>query len=1081
MNRGIRGLLFIILFTTLITFLGGKDVLAINNEENRNFERITIGDGLSQTTIKSIFQDSRGYMWLGTSDGLNKYNGHKFEVYKSKKDEENSLSGNQITDIEEDSKGNIWVATTKGLNRINNDKSRSITNYVYKKNGCNISDNQITDILISKSGDILVATEDGLNKYDEKSDNFIRLYSSNDEKNSLSNQFINSLAEDDNGYYWVGTKNGLNRINKGTNKVTKYYANDKDENSISSNYISKVYVDDLNFLWVGTHYGGLNKIDLDSSKVEKFIATEEKNSIAGNYIRDILRDRREMVWIATDNGISRLDEKTNTFTTYRSKGYDNSSLSSNDVLSIYESQVGTIWIGTWSGASLFNPYNEFNHYKNDPLNKNSLSENIMSGIYEDNEGLLWVGTNHSGINILDRKNNKVTRINDKSDISLSNNLIREITGIDNEVWIATEYGLNKFDKNTNKITVYKEEDGLSNNDVKSLYIDSEGTLWIGTADGLCTFDRKNKFTDCRELLKKIGINKVSIVDIIEDKDNNMWFAGGVKGELIKLNKSTGEIKDYNVTKRMNQSNDTVLSLNIDSKDNIWIGTDYGLIKFNHKSEKSTRYTELNGLANNFVYGIILDKYEDIWVSTNHGISKFDVSKEKFINYDRTDGLQSNEFNQYSYYKNKDGEIFFGGINGLTSFIPEMLREKNFTPDVTIEDVISKGENLSVVKDMKLSYKNNQLQFNFFVPDYKNINKIQYAYKLSGLDKDWIFSENRNIASYTNLDPGKYTFEVVGRNSSGKWSSPSSINIEIEKPLWRTPIAYMGYIAISLGIVFIIWNRVKILDSLVKQRTIELNKKLDENKELYSRLLKQEKYKNNYFVNLSHELRTPLNVIVSIRNLIENLNKKEEHIPKEKISHHMKIMDKNCNRLISLIDNIIYASKIESGSHKLNIRQHDIVYLVEEVVLSMKDYIEEKGIELIIEPEVEELIIECDDLEIERTIINLISNAVKFTKFNGKIEVYIWDLGKNVRISVKDNGIGIDPKYHKSIFDRFMQAYEDTSEEYGGNGLGLTLSRQIIELHKGRIYVKSELGLGSEFIVILPIKQSKELKLKIENI
>lgn len=1070
MNRGTKELLAIVLFAVLLIGLGDKDVLAINNEENRNFKRITIGDGLSQTTINSIFQDSSGYMWIGTSDGLNKYNGHKFEVYKSKRDDKNSLSGNRITDIAEDSKGNIWVATTKGLNKINNDKS--ITNYLFNKNGCNISNSQITDILISKSKDILVATEDGLNKYDEENDNFIRLYNSNDEKNSLSNQFINSLAEDDNGYYWVGTKEGLNRINKENNEITKYYINDKDKNSISSNYIYKVYVDDLNFLWIGTQDAGLNKVDLDTGKVETFIATGEDNSIAGNYIRDILRDSRETVWIATDNGISKLDEKTNTFTTYRSKGYDSSSLSSNDVLSIYESQVGTIWIGTWSGASLFNPDNLFNHYKNDPINENSLSENVISGIYEDNEGFLWIGTNFNGINIFDRKNNKVTRINDKSDISLSNNLVKEITGIDNEVWIATEYGLNKFDKNTNKITVYKEDDGLSNNDVKSLYIDSEGTLWIGTENGLCTFDRKNKFTDYTEILEKIGVNKTSIVHITEDNDKTMWFAGGTKGELIKYDKTTKKIENFNVVKRIDQSNDTVLSVNADSKDNIWIGTDYGLIKFNKKSEESIRYTELNGLANNLVYGAILDKYENVWVSTNHGISKLDVSKNKFINYDSADGLQSNEFNQYSYYKSKDGEIFFGGINGLTSFIPEMISDKGFTPSVTIEDVISNGKTLPVEENMKLSYENNQLQFNFFVPDYRGTSKIQYAYKLSGLDKDWVLSEGRNNAIYTNLEPGKYTFEVVGRNSSGKWSDPSHINIEIEKPLWRTPIAHMGYISIALGIIFIILNRVKILNSLVKQRTIELNKKLDENKELYSKLLKQEKYKNNYFVNLSHELRTPLNVIVSIRNLIENLNKKEEHIPKEKISHHMKIMDKNCNRLINLIDNIIYTSKIESGSYKLNMKKHDIVYLVEEVALSMKDYIDEKGIELIIEPEIEEKVIECDGLEIERTIINLISNAVKFTKPNGKIEVCIRDLGKYIEISVKDTGIGIDPKYHESIFDRFTQAYEDISEEYGGSGLGLTLSRQIIELHKGSISVKSELGIGSEFIIILPVKQGK---------
>ncbi|MBS5884793.1 MAG: two-component regulator propeller domain-containing protein [Clostridium sp.] len=1068
-------ILMIIVSIIFIINMSVNNAFAITNDDkNINFKRITVEDGLSQTSVEYLFQDSKGYMWIGTIDGLNRYNGSRFEVFRYSKDKPNSISGNYISAITEDDEGNIWVGTSRGLNRINTHTSE-ITTYLPGINGCNLSNYNITEILIDSKGDIYIATEDGLNLYNKEDDNFIRLYNSGDKKNSLSSQFVYSIVEDDYGNYWIGTDDGLNKVENNSQKIIKYYS-DGGDNSINDNFIFKLYADNLDNLWIGTYNGGLNKLDLKTNKIEKFENDpNDDSSIAGNFIRYILRDSRNELWIATNNGLSRLNEEENKFINYKSKIYDPQSIVSNNVLSLFEDKSGAIWVGTYDGISLFNPQNSFKNYKNDPFNTNSLSENMMAGIYEDNEGLLWVGTVNEGLNLIDRKSGNITKFKSSDDEdSLSNNHIRDIVGIQNEIWIATEFGLNKYDKLTKKFTRYYNEDNensLLYNDVRTLYIDNEGILWIGTRDGLCTFDRKNTFKSYEDIFIKNGITENVFSDIIQDKDGIIWIASALDGGLIRLNKNTNEIKSYrnNEEDRYSISFNALKAIAIDSKNNIWIGSQFGLNKFDRSTEKFHKYTEDSGLSNNFIYGILIDNDDNPWMSTNYGISKFDIKNDKFVDYNVTDGLQSNEFNGYSYFKSKSGEMFFGGINGLTYFYPNQLEEKKFSPNVVIDSIYSGEKEILDISNIKIGYKSSNIQFNFFMPDYRNVSKIQYAYKLDGLDENWIFSDDRNYVSYTNLESGVYKFQVVARNSSGDWSKATTVSFKVGMKPWQTPLAYVMYALIVSLVVYIIWNRVKILDSLVEQRTHELNSKLKENKELYDKLIKNEKYKNNYFVNLSHELRTPLNVIISTQQLITKLNEEDKDIPKEKLLYYMSTLRRNSDRLLKLINNIIDTSKIESGSYKLIIEKHDIVYLVEEIVLSMKDFIEANGIELIIDPDVEEKIIECDGSEIEKCIVNLVGNAVKFTPRGGKIEVRIIDLNNKVKISVKDSGIGIEKKYHDAIFDRFGQAYNDVSEEHGGSGLGLTVTKQLVTLHNGRIFVKSEPGHGSEFIIILPVK------------
>ena len=1063
-----RGLLLIIIILCIVD----KTTYAVINDANRNFKRITIEDGLSQGSVSTIIQDSRGYMWIGTGDGLNKYNGNKFEVYKYN-GKENSISGNSITDIKEDKEGNIWIGTTTGLSKINT-VTDEITNYLPNEDGCNISHYRIREILISKNGDILVGTNDGLNIYDKENDNFIRIYNSEDDNKSLSHQEVYSLAEDMYGHYWIGTRNGLNKINNETEEVIKYFASEEEEKSISHNFIYSLYADELGYLWIGTYYGGLNKLNLKTEEIEKYMPRFE-DGIPGAYIRDVLRDSRGTVWIATDYGFAKFIEEENRFIRYKSSKYNLGSLISDDTKSICEDKSGAIWIGTNDGISLFNPENLFNYYKSDPFDSNSLSSESITGIYEDSDGVLWIGTFYDGLNIFDRENNKITRVDQTEDyegeLYISNNLVRDITGIEDEIWIATQNGLDKYNKDTHEKVQYREENGLPCNDVKTLHIDSKGVLWIGTSNGIFSSDRNGTFTDYSQIFKDAGVNVLSFSDIHEDKDGLLWLAGSIEDGLISFDKETNELKTYNyLVGDEVRKYSYILSINSDNKGNIWLATDYGIVKFNKETNKYIRYTEDDGLPNNFVYGILFDDEGNLWASTNYGITKFDIEEEKFINFNRTDGIQGNEFNQYAYFKSISGEMFFGGTNGLTSFMPEQIKEKEFITNVEIEAISSNCGKVIIGDEIKLSYRHNQLEFKFFMPDYRETNKVKYAYRLLGLNEEWTIGEYKNSIKYSNLLPGEYEFQVAARNSSGNWSDYTKIKIKIDNPPWKTPFAYFCYGALIIIIIYVIWNRVKILDNMVQQRTIELNSKLSENKILYSKLLYHEKYKNNYFINLSHELRTPLNIISATQKVIENLNEEDKQIPKEKMSHYMKSVKRNCTRLMNLIDNIIYTSKIESGSYKLNIKEHDIVYLVEEVALSMKDLMHEKDIELIVEPYIEEKIIECDDLEIERVIINLISNAIKFTDKGGTIEVFLWDLGEQIKISIKDNGIGIDPKYHKYIFDRFSQEYSETSEEHGGSGLGLTLSKQLIELHNGVIWVESELGKGSEFIIKLPVKQ-----------
>ena len=1036
-----------------------------NIRESFNFKNITIEDGLSQSTVETIYQDSKGYIWIGTNDGLDRYNGYEFKHYKHDKYDKNSIANNYIVDIIEDKNGYIWVSTIGGLSRINPDKDE-IKNYYSKEDSGNLSNSNLWQLLCTKDNRLIASTIDGLNVYDKNKDKFTRILYKEGE---LPSQYIYSLEEDINGHIWVGTDNGLVELDKDLNIVKSY------QDAIGDSDVYNVYDDSKGNIWVCTLDNGLFKINLDDKSVENYKNNNSKISIPSNNVRDIISDSEGKLWIATDKGLCTFDYEREEFITYNKKSYQSNSLIDDEIFCLLKDSSGLIWIGTYSGISRFNPNSNFTHFKLDPYEDNSISGNVIHGIYEDDDKTLWIGTNKSGVNIINGES--IKHLN-KENSNIVSDLIEDITGFKNYIFIGTNEGLSVLVKNDKTaknytITNYTTKDGLPSNKIRSLFIDSKGYLWIGTNKGLAILDtNNNKIIDITYILDEMGVSDKFIRAVYEDSKGNYYIGCFLEGGLIKINPNTKEYKIYKNIENDDSSisNNSIRYINEDLYGNILVGTSHGINILNLSTDKFNHYTEKDGLINNTIYGILVDKNNGIWMSTNAGISKLSTEDATFKNFTITDGLQSNEFNGRACFKSKDGNMYFGGINGFNVFNSQDIELSTFEPKVIFDNFEINGTNKKDISNIKFKSNENNIKINFFTNDYKNTKTTQYYYKLEGLENEWNMT-NSNSLVFANLGSGDYTLKIKTITQHGVMSDESSVHFTINPPIWRSNYAICIYLILIIISILRYMHKVNTLDRLVNERTNKLRKEMEKNEQLFKKVLSLEQNKNNYFVNLSHELRTPLNVLSSINQLIKEFTKKDNFITPEKLSYYMGIMDRNCSRLLSLINNLIDHTKIENNSYIINKKDEDIVYLVEETVLDMKDYIEEKGLELIFDTDVEEKVIRCDKVDIERCIINLVGNAVKFTPEGGLIEVLLQDLDDKVKIIVKDNGIGISEENQKIIFDRFNQVVDESSEQKGGSGLGLTITKQLITLHNGEIYVESEVGVGSEFIIILPVYSS----------
>ncbi len=819
-------------------------------QKNIKFERITIEQGLSQNTVYAIIQDSKGFLWFGTEDGLNRYDGYIFKVYKNNPDDPSTLSNNRIQAIYEDKSGVIWIGTNSGgLNRFNREK-QTFKHYKHSPSDlCSLSNNIVWSIYEDQSGVLWIGTDNGLNQFDREQEKFIHW--TNDPKNpfSLSSNRIMTICEDRLGNLWLGTLgSGLNLFDRKKKKFIRYKHDPNHPYSLGNNKVSSIYEDQSGKLWIGTGKG-VNRFDRSKEIfVHRKNETLNFNGLNSNEILSIYEDNGGILWIGTyGEGLCQFNRKEKTFTRCKHKPGNLSSISNNYIQSIYEDKAGILWVGTDSGLNKFDKKKQkFGHWKIEPHKSNSLSNNNVCSIYKDCAGILWIGT-EGGLDRFDRENNKFTHLKiGGSTGSPDNNRIMSIyedrTGV---FWIGTyNDGIYRFERNTVKLRHYKHDPlnskSLSTNRVNTIYEDKAGILWIGTIKGLNRFNRKNEMFTCYKNSpgKNGTLSNNYVMTIYEGQPSVLWI-----GTKSGLNQFHRESETFSHWKRepgnLNSlSNNNVSSIWKDEKGMLWIGTmGGGLNKFDHKKGTFKHYLEKDGLPNSVIYSILGDEKGNLWMSTNKGISKFDPKRERFKNYDMRDGLQSNEFHGGAYYKSEDGEMFFGGIKGFNAFYPHEIKDNPHVPPIVITNFQILNESAEIgqesplkqaiteTKEIVLSYKDYIFSFDFAALDFTNPEKNKYAYRMEGFNEGWINCDSKKrFVTYTNLDPGEYIFRVTGSNNDGIWNRKgTSIKIIIVPPFWKTwwftlfallSFAVLSYLIINFVKKYIIlsgfWKKEKII-------------------------------------------------------------------------------------------------------------------------------------------------------------------------------------------------------------------------------------------------------------------------------
>ena len=1065
---------FMIIFAILLSWDGVAYAAKVNfynssvaELDKINFNNLSTNNGLTSDLITYIYQDSIGYMWIGTKDGLNQYNGNMVVQYTYQYGNEKSLTSPCITSINEDDSGNVWVGTDSGLNIINRNEDKVIRIESGEQNEDMLSNYVITSIYKDSYGVMWVGTTNGLNRYDEKNNKFIKYYSDGTNTN-ITNNYITDIDENELGELWVSTMDGISIIDLKTYSIR----NGRDKyNNIE--YIYSVDKDNYGDMWVLGKESVFKIINKDY-EVGIYNIYDCEN-LSGNMTKVLCHSNGD-VWLSRGTGLIRYIVSSN-----ETKIYTESSnyLINNSINCLYEDRSGVLWVGTNKGVSILNTKQQFSTRINNILIQEQISGKSVKSFLQDSDNDLWIGMEEGGVIQFDISEDKMIRFiyDEESESSLLSNSIKYIMeGVNGNIIVSTEKGINIINKNTKEIISYPYEEinlNLFFNDNFKI-VNDDNYSWSATEEGLYRYDRKtHEIVNYRRNFNEKGISNYKIFDIFQDEidDNILWLAGGKEGGLIKFHKTEGVIKSYLSTLGENSlSYDSINCIQGDGKGNLWIGTEVGLNKFNIEKETFTQYYDKDGLPSNYINSVIIDDNENIWLGTNKGLSKFIVNESRFINFTERDGVSGNQFNKRAAYKTKEGHLLFGTTEGVVSFNPDDIEE--ITPKVdkvaldtlwiNRELLISDGDNI------ELNYDENNITIQYFLPNYTRIGSITYLYKMDEVNEGWVSSGKAGHATYTTLKPGKYTFRVKAVKSDGSFTEESTVSFVIKRPFWKSNIVYCIFIIVALLIILNIVYRVKFLKKLVDKQTKEINHQLEENKKLYERNIRNEKFKNDYFVNLSHELRTPISIILSVLQLLDSL-KENGNVTKERQLHYMDVIRKSSKSLLDIINDIIDSSKIESGTYKINKEKNiDIIYLVEETALNMSDYINSKGIELIIDPEVEELPICCDPNEIQRCIINLIGNAVKFTEENGQIKVLIKANDNNVSVSIEDNGLGISKDDQEFIFKRFEQGKNINSTKVSSSGIGLTLVKYIVELHDGHVKLESELNKGSKFTIVLPI-------------
>ncbi len=841
---------------------------AFSQAPNLKFKQIGVDYGLSNSWIETVFQDYRGFIWIATRDGLNRYDGQQIKVYRNNLKDTSTISDNFIRCIYEDRQHNLWIGTANGLNMLNRNTD-SFMRYKYdKSNSKSLSFNTISCIYQDKKNNLWVCTSVGLNLFNMKTHTFERFLHDPANANTISSDNVNYVYQDVNDKIWFGTDAGLNLLNEKDHSFTLYHNSIPNIQSTLSNSIRIIQGDRNGNLWLGTNTGGV--ILFNPNKITYKLYSHQLNnkaSLSGNEICGLLTDREGRLWIGVINeGLNLYEPATDSFIHYGHEFNNPYSIAQKTASWIYEDKQGNLWVGTHrGGVSLYAPNaNRFDLYRQGE-NSNTISSSDVKSFCQDKKGNIWIGTDGGGMNLFDRKSNTFRRYqHDPKNIkSIGSDAVLDINQDSNgNIWVSTwSGGLNLFDAASGNFTSFKnspaDKNSISSDFVQKTYQDQQGNLWVGTYfGGLNLLNTKtHRFT--RIITSPDGKSSLSgnnIVSIIGDKSGNVWFGTDDAG-LNCYNLKTETFSHY--FDHLERSPD-IRVLFVDSKGRVWAGMK-GMYLFNPSKNKFATYTNKAGLDNEYIKGITEDDNGNLWISTSNGLTRFNPETYSTQKFNIKDGLQGSEFESNAFLKASNGEMFFGGNNGLNTFFPNRVKTNEFIPPVYITDfqIFNKHivvgqqdsplkEDITVTKAITLSYNQSSISFDFAALNFVIAENNQYAYKLEGFDENWVIGNSQRKASYTNLDPGQYVFHVKASNNDGIWNeNGSSITIIIKPPFWETWWFEILTVLVIVGGAYAYYrnriDRIKEqkanLEKQVKERTAEVVLKAEElqgvNEELHA--------------------------------------------------------------------------------------------------------------------------------------------------------------------------------------------------------------------------------------------------------
>ncbi len=1094
-------------------------------------EKLDIEEGLSQGTIKDIFQDSRGYIWIATQDGLNRYNGYDITIFRHSGIDINSISNNNILCITEDHEGNLWIGTNGGgLNKFNRMKESFEHFNLQSDHKYGINSNIVTSITEDENHSILwVGTlGGGLIRLNPQTGNFVRFLKNPVDKESINDNTINCLLQGKTGRLWVGTNNGLCYFNKKNGKCKRFFYNQNKFDYSNWVVINDIIKQNDSLLWISSNNMGLIRLNSKTNKYRSYINKPLGSAMDLDHINAIQFTNDTSLFCASEGfGLSKFDINNTKFKHYHIYNRNNEFVVR--IKNILISKSGILWIGTNGDGIKYipkysKPFTSIQSYKK-PYGLLNFSS--VRTIIKDKKNRLWIG-GYGGIDILNPNEDKVIRHLSISEPihpyityyskGLKNSSTYEIVedpSVPGEIfWIATEgTGLSKYNYRTNTFLHFAycsskpSANCLYGRNVYDLLFASKDKLYIGTDKGLTLY---NKTTGRFKFLSSISKElKNSLLgdfwELYEDHNQNIWI-GTSLGGLLRYNPQNKETTHFyhKANKPGTLSNNTITAITEDMHNQLWVATSGGLCKYDSTYNIFQSYTTKDGLPNDAINGLVVDSSGFIWLSTNLGISKFNPKTLTFRNFDNDDGLPTNEFNRNADYKDDNGKIYFGSIEGICTFYPTEIKNNPYKPPVILTNfkkfnkTIQLQPPISERNSLTLSHNDDVFSFEFAALNYYKPHKNQYKYKLEGFHENWIDLGNKRDVTFTNLDPGTYHLKIIASNNDKIWNEEgTTLDIIITPPLWQRTwfqVTLGALVSLLLLIIYIIWsNNIKKqrrkLELMVNERTKEIN---ETNKKLIEEIVvrtkteqelktaktiaeRANKSKSEFLASMSHEIRTPMNAVLGFTDLLYS------QLDDKKLKTYLNSIKSSGKNLMTLINDILDLSKIEAGKLELIYKPVNPHEIFKEVAQIFSVKVQEKGLEFIseISEQIPEAVI-IDEVRLRQILFNVIGNAVKFTekgyiKLKAKCHPSQEKNSINLVIEIEDTGIGIPGDSHEHIFQAFKQQEGQDARKYAGTGLGLSITKRLVEIMNGDITFKSKHGIGSTFFITLRNVEITEVK------